>query len=94
MSDSAVAKPGPCPVALKVGRTYFWCACGRSLRQPFCDGSHAGTQLAPVRFTWSDDRSQVVLCGCKRTGNQPFCDCTPEAAAQRMTLPGTPSLHG
>jgi len=75
MSDSAVAKQGPCSVALKVGRTYFWCACGRSQRQPFCDGSHAGTEFTPLRFTPRDDHD-AVLCGCKRTRIGPFCDCT------------------
>ena len=75
MSDSAVAKQGPCSVALKVGRTYFWCACGRSQRQPFCDGSHAGTEFTPLRFAPRDDHD-AVLCGCKRTRIGPFCDCT------------------
>ena len=75
MSDSAAAKQGPCSVPLKVGRTYFWCACGRSQRQPFCDGSHAGTGFTPLRFTPRDDH-HALLCGCKRTGTSPFCDCT------------------
>ena len=75
MSDSAAAKQGPCSVALKVGRTYFWCACGRSQRQPFCDGSHAGTEFTPLRFTPRDD-THALLCGCKRTRIGPFCDCT------------------
>ena len=66
---------GPCSVTLKVGRTYFWCACGRSARQPFCDGSHAGTGFTPVRFTTREDH-KVVLCGCRRTAAGPFCDCT------------------
>jgi CDGSH-type Zn-finger protein len=75
MPDPAAAAQGPCSVALKVGRTYFWCACGRSQRQPFCDGSHAGTAFKPLRFTPQDDHN-VVLCGCKRTASGPFCDCT------------------
>jgi len=62
-------------VELKAGRPYAWCACGRSARQPFCDGSHAGTGLEPVRFVAEADR-EVVLCGCKHTGNPPFCDGT------------------
>jgi CDGSH iron-sulfur domain-containing protein 3 len=79
MSDPVV-KQGPCSVALKVGRTYFWCACGRSGRQPFCDGSHAGTPFTPLRFAPRDDR-KAVLCGCKRTGIGPFCDCSPDTLA-------------
>jgi CDGSH-type Zn-finger protein len=82
MSDTLLAKQGPHSVALKVGRTYFWCACGRSQRQPFCDGSHAGTQFTPLRFC-PDDNREAVLCGCKRTGTSPFCDCT------RATFPAS-----
>jgi CDGSH-type Zn-finger protein len=78
MPDPVVAEQGPCSVALKVGRTYFWCACGRSQRQPFCDGSHAGTEFTPLRFTPRDDHN-AVLCGCKRTATGPFCDCTRDA---------------
>ena len=80
MPDPVVAEPGPCSVVLKVGRTYFWCACGRSQRQPFCDGSHAGTGFIPLRFTPRDDH-KAVLCGCKRTATGPFCDCTRDALA-------------
>lgn len=79
MPDPVVAEQGPCPVTLKVGRTYFWCACGRSQRQPFCDGSHAGTEFTPLRFTPRDDHN-AVLCGCKRTAKGPFCDCTRDAS--------------
>jgi CDGSH iron-sulfur domain-containing protein 3 len=78
MPDPVVAEPGPCSVTLKVGRTYFWCACGRSQRQPFCDGSHAGTSFTPLRFTPRDEH-KAVLCGCKRTATGPFCDCTRDA---------------
>ncbi|MGH7906366.1 MAG: nuclear transport factor 2 family protein [Candidatus Binataceae bacterium] len=55
--------------------TYHWCACGRSKNQPFCDGSHRGTNIRPVEFTL-DKRELVVLCGCKRTGSKPMCDGT------------------
>ncbi|HVW68073.1 MAG TPA: CDGSH iron-sulfur domain-containing protein [Steroidobacteraceae bacterium] len=84
MADLPAALPaalaGPCSVALKVGRTYFWCSCGRSRRQPFCDGSHAGTAFTPLRFAPSADHS-AVLCGCKRTAAGPFCDCSPNEHA-------------
>lgn len=52
---------------------YWWCACGRSQKQPFCDGSHKGTGLAPVKMHL-DESKKVAWCGCRRTGNPPFCD--------------------
>ncbi len=55
--------------------TYYWCACGRSRNQPFCDGSHQGTGFAPVQFT-VDERKKLWLCGCKHTGTAPYCDGT------------------
>ena len=53
--------------------TYWWCACGKSQTQPFCDGSHKGTEFTPVEFTVSEKES-VALCGCKKSNNKPFCD--------------------
>lgn len=73
MSDALVAQKGPFAVELKAGRTYAWCACGRSRKQPFCDGSHAETSLSPVVFKAERDGT-VYLCGCKTTGDRPFCD--------------------
>ena len=73
MPDPVVAEPGPCSVALKVGRTYFWCACGRSATQPFCDGAHKAVGMAPLMFA-AQKSEQVWLCGCKATQGQPFCD--------------------
>jgi len=55
--------------------TYYWCACGRSRNQPFCDGSHQGTRFAPVQFT-VDERKKLWLCGCKHSGTAPYCDGT------------------
>ncbi|MGI8603541.1 MAG: CDGSH iron-sulfur domain-containing protein [Verrucomicrobiales bacterium] len=52
---------------------YWWCGCGRSKAQPFCDGSHKGTGLAPHKFTMSEEKT-VALCNCKQTKNRPFCD--------------------
>ena len=53
--------------------TYWWCACGRSRNQPFCDGSHKNTAFTPVKFEITQP-AQVALCGCKRTRNPPYCD--------------------
>ena len=68
-----IAKPKPFLVSIEEGKRYFWCACGRSKAQPFCDGSHAGTGIAPVRFT-AEKSEDVLLCGCKHTKAGPFCD--------------------
>ncbi len=73
MTDPVVARPKPCLVTLKGGRTYFWCSCGRSANQPFCDGSHKGTGLEPVKVVIAADE-EVLLCGCKQTKTPPFCD--------------------
>ncbi len=63
----------PSVLDAKAGETYWWCACGRSKNQPFCDGSHAITAFAPIEWTPDRDR-RVMLCACKRTGKAPLCD--------------------
>ena len=68
-----IAQKAPYPIEVKAGKTYYWCRCGRSQRQPFCDGSHAGTAFEPVPLTATQSET-VYLCGCKQTKNQPFCD--------------------
>jgi CDGSH-type Zn-finger protein len=76
MAEQAkVAQKGPYQVELKAGETYFWCACGRSQNQPFCDGSHKGTEFSPHRFQ-AETTGVVNLCGCKATDDFPFCDGT------------------
>lgn len=75
MSDALIAQKGPYEIELEAGKDYYWCACGRSKTQPFCDGSHKGTGLAPVRHKASK-AGKVYFCGCKRTGRKPFCDGT------------------
>jgi CDGSH-type Zn-finger protein len=74
MSEEAViAQKGPYVIDVKEGETYYWCACGRSKNQPFCDGSHNGTSIEPQAFTADKDET-VYLCGCKHSKNAPFCD--------------------
>ncbi len=68
-----IAQKTPCPVDLEAGKTYFWCACGQSKAQPFCDGSHKGSAFVPTRFIAEESRT-VWLCGCKQSAKQPFCD--------------------
>lgn len=76
------ASPGQTPrpnrpqlVEVQAGRTYLWCACGKSARQPFCDGSHKGTDVRPLPWK-AEETVEKLFCGCKRTGTPPFCDGT------------------
>lgn len=73
MSEPIVAQKAPYAVPVEAGKSYFWCACGHSATQPYCDGSHKGTGMAPLRFT-AEAAKTVYLCGCKATKNAPFCD--------------------
>ncbi|WP_050930426.1 CDGSH iron-sulfur domain-containing protein [Aestuariivita boseongensis] len=74
MSDAPIiAQKAPFPVEVTSGKTYFWCACGKSSKQPFCDGSHKDTEFSPVKYTAEKDRT-VYFCGCKATGKSPMCD--------------------
>ena len=75
MAEPIPAQKAPYNVTLEAGKSYFWCACGRSSNQPFCDGSHKSVGLVPIRFT-AEESKQVWLCGCKSSGKQPFCDGT------------------
>ena len=74
MTDPVIAQPKPCLITLKAGRTYHWCSCGRSAKQPFCDGSHAGTGFEPMRYVATQEGEEVLFCGCKHTKTPPFCD--------------------
>ena len=75
MSEPLSPKNEPYAVEVEQGKSYHWCACGRSKNQPFCDGSHQGTDFQPTEFT-AEKTETVYLCGCKKTGNPPFCDGT------------------
>lgn len=74
MADPIVAQRGSYAIELAAGE-HWWCACGRSKTQPFCDGSHKGTGITPMKFT-VDKTEKLWLCGCKASGNKPFCDGT------------------
>ena len=74
MADPRIAGRRPVVLDLEPG-TYFWCACGLSSNQPFCDGSHKGGDIRPLKVV-IDEARRVALCQCKRTGNSPFCDGT------------------
>ncbi len=76
MSDKPViAQKSPIPVDVEEGKAYFWCTCGRSDKQPFCDGSHKDTSFTPMKWT-AEKTGKKFFCGCKMTDGQPFCDGT------------------
>ena len=73
MSTPVRASDTPFAVNVDPGKDYFWCACGQSKNQPFCDGSHKGSNFTPVKYT-ADISKTVYFCGCKATGTPPLCD--------------------
>ena len=74
MSDlPLIAGKAPIQVMVEEGKTYWWCACGKSATQPFCDGSHKGTGFSPVEYT-AATHGEAWFCACKRTGARPLCD--------------------
>jgi len=68
-----IAQKAPYPVQVEEGKSYFWCACGKSAKQPFCDGSHKGSDFVPVKYT-AEGTKKVFFCGCKQSANAPMCD--------------------
>jgi CDGSH-type Zn-finger protein len=72
MPEPKIADTKPMVVDLEPG-TYWWCACGRSENQPYCDGSHAGTGFQPVQLEVRE-KGRSALCMCKHTDDRPFCD--------------------
>ena len=73
--ESDATKFMPIEVSLEPGKKYYWCTCGRSQSQPFCDGSHKGTTFVPKEFSVNEAK-KAWLCTCKKTGNGPYCDGT------------------
>ena len=73
MTTPQIAQKTPYPVDVQAGRKYFWCACGKSASQPFCDGSHKDTEFTPVKYEAEKDRT-LYFCGCKHTAGVPLCD--------------------
>jgi CDGSH-type Zn-finger protein len=79
MTAAVRASDTPFAVDVQQGKDYWWCACGRSANQPFCDGSHKTTEFTPVKYTAAESKT-VYFCGCKASGNKPLCDGTHKKA--------------
>ncbi|MFM7273898.1 MAG: CDGSH iron-sulfur domain-containing protein [Gammaproteobacteria bacterium] len=73
MSDPVRAGSAPIPVEVEAGKSYWWCTCGKSAKQPFCDGSHKGSDFVPMKYDAPESR-KAYFCTCKATANKPLCD--------------------
>jgi CDGSH-type Zn-finger protein len=87
MNQPLIASRVPCVVDVEKGRTYWWCACGRSRTQPWCDGSHAGSGFMPLAYV-PKYSERVWLCACKCSRLGPVCD------ASHNRLPPQPAENG
>ena len=75
MAEPVIAQKAPYAVEVEAGKSYWWCACGKSKQQPFCDGSHKGSEFSPVEYK-AEQAGKVYFCGCKHSGNGALCDGT------------------
>ncbi len=73
MGEPMIAQKSPYAVEVIKGQTYYWCACGKSAKQPFCDGSHQGTEFVPIAYK-AEKTGPAWFCGCKHSGAKPLCD--------------------
>ena len=76
-----VAARAPIPIDVEAGKSYWWCACGKSQNQPFCDGSHKGSAFTPIEYKAAEAK-KVFFCACKQTANHPLCDGTHKSLPQ------------
>ena len=73
MNKGEKAGSSPIGIIVEEGKSYFWCTCGKSSKQPFCDGSHKGTEFTPLAYK-AEESKKVFFCTCKQTDDQPICD--------------------
>lgn len=75
MTEPKIPQKSPYVVEVTAGETYYWCSCGKSNKQPFCDGSHKGSEFSPLAFK-AEQTGSIYLCGCKHAAKKPYCDGT------------------
>ncbi len=75
MAEPVIAAKVPIQIELEEGKNYLWCTCGKSSKQPLCDGSHKGSEFTPLKYT-ADKTRKAWMCACKNTSKGPFCDGT------------------
>lgn len=75
MTEPVITQKAPFGVEVEAGKSYFWCACGKSATQPFCDGSHKGSGISPMKYEATETK-KVHFCGCRHSHNLPLCDGT------------------
>jgi CDGSH iron-sulfur domain-containing protein 3 len=73
MDQAKIPQKSPYLVEVEAAKTYYWCACGQSKNQPFCDGSHKGSQFTPLAYT-PTIAGRAAFCGCKQSKGRPMCD--------------------
>ena len=73
MPTPEIAARTPFAINVEKGKDYYWCSCGKSKSQPFCDGSHKGSEFAPTKYS-ADESKTVYFCGCKQSDNGALCD--------------------
>ena len=71
--DALIPQKSPYAKEVEACKSYYWCSCGRSKAQPFCDGSHKGSRFTPVKYDATESKT-VYFCGCKQSANKPLCD--------------------
>jgi len=73
MSESLIPKKTQFPINIEAGRSYWWCSCGKSASQPFCDGSHEGSEFLPMEYK-ATETDIAYFCGCRNSLSKPLCD--------------------
>jgi CDGSH-type Zn-finger protein len=80
MAEPTIAARAPLAADVEAGKTYWWCACGRSANQPFCDGTHKGSGFSPLQYQ-ATTSTRVWFCACKHSSKAPLCDGTHKTLA-------------